>query len=45
MGKGVKNSRIGLPVFPQLQWVLGVTLKGNPLVGMNQSGGESPGFP
>ncbi len=44
MGKGVKKSRMGLALSPQLQWVLGVTLNKNPLVAMNQSGGISPGF-
>ena len=44
MGKGVNKSRIGLALSPRWQWVLGVTLKGNSLVAINQSGGRSPGF-
>lgn len=44
MGKGVKKSRIGLALSPQLEWVLGVTLNSNLLVEMNQSGRGSPGF-
>lgn len=44
MGKGVKKSRSGLALSPQLQWVLGVPLNSNPSVEMNQWGRGSLGF-